>query len=87
MSFNAEPTKQAYEVIFSCKAKDIYHPSLVFNNTSFSQSSYQKQLDLILDSKLIFDEHLKIVSLKISKTLDLLQRLHNLLSRSALIAI
>ena len=87
MSFNGESTKQAYEVIFSCKAKEIYHPPLVFNNTSFSQSSYQKQLGVILDSKLIFDEHLKIVSLEISKTLGILQRLHNLPARSALIAI
>ena len=43
--------------------------------------------DVILDSKLIFDEDLKMVSLKISKTLGLLQKLNNLLPRSALITI
>ena len=67
-------------------AKQIYHPPLVFNNTSVSQSSSQK-LGVILDSKLIFDEHLKMVSLKIRKTLGLLRKLHNLLPRSALITI
>ena len=36
---------------------------------------------------LIFDEHLKMVSLKICKTLGLLRKLHNLLPRSALIII
>ena len=36
---------------------------------------------------LIFDEHLKMVSLKICKTLGLLRKLHNLLPRSALITI
>ena len=84
MNFNPDPTKQAHEVIFSRKTKEIYHPPLVFNNTNVSQSSSQKHLGVILDSKLIFDEHLKMVSLKISKTLGLLQKLHNLLPRSAL---
>ena len=84
MNFNPDPTKQAHEVIFSRKTKEIYHPPLVFN---VSQSSSQKHLGVILDSKLIFDEHLKMVSLKISKTLGLLRKLHNLLLRSALITI
>ena len=87
MNFNPDPTKQTHEVIFSCKTKEIYHPPLVFNNTNVSQSSSQKHLGVILDSKLIFDEHLKMVSLKISKTLGLLRKLHNLLPRSALITI
>ena len=87
MNFNPDPTKQAHEVIFSRKTKEIYHPPLVFNNTNVSQSSSQKHLGVILDSKLIFDEHLKMVSLKISKTLGLLRKLHNLLPRSALITI
>ena len=30
MNFNPEPTKQAQEVIFSRKAKEIYHLLLVF---------------------------------------------------------
>ena len=72
MNFNTDPTKQAREVIFSRKAKEIYHLPLVFNDTSVSQSSSQKHLSVILDSKLIFDERLKMVSLKISKTLGLL---------------
>ena len=37
--------------------------------------------------KLIFDEHLKMVSLKISKTLGPFRKLHDLLPRSALITI
>ena len=68
MNFNPDSTKQAHEVIFSRKTKEIYHPPLVFNNTNVSQSSSQKHLGVILDSKLIFDEHLKMISLKISKT-------------------
>ena len=37
MNFNPDPAKQAHEVIFSLKAKEIYHPPLVFHNTSVSQ--------------------------------------------------
>ena len=35
----------------------------------------------------MFDEHLEMVSLKISKILGLLQKIHNLLPRSALITL
>ena len=87
MNFNPDPTKQVREFIFSRKAKEKNHPPLVFNNTSVSQSSSHKHLGVILDSKLIFDEHLKMVSFKISKTLGLVRKLHNLLPRSALITI
>ena len=77
MNFNPNPTKQAQEVIFSRKAKEIYHPPLVFNNISVSQLSSQKQLGVILGFKLIFDEHLKMESSKINKTLGLLRKLQN----------
>ena len=61
MNFNPDSTKQAQEVIFSRKAKEICYPPLVFNNTNVSQSSSQKHVVVILDSKLISDEHLKMV--------------------------
>ena len=50
-------------------------------------SYHPKNTWVLLDSKLLFDEHLKMVSLKISKNLGLLQKLHNLLPKSALITI
>ena len=87
IDFNPGSTRQADEVIFSRKAKELYHPPLVFNNTSVSQSSSEKHVGVMLDSKLIFDEHLEVVSLKISKILGLLRKLYNLLPRSALITI
>ena len=87
MDFNPDPAKQDRKVIFSCKSKEIYHRLLTLNNTSVSQSLSQKHLGDILESKLIFDEHLKIVSLKIGETPRLLQKLQNLLPRSELIAI
>ena len=59
----------------------------MFNNSSVSWSSSQKHVGVILDTKLIFDEHLKMVSSKISKTLGHLRKLQNLLPRSALVTI
>ena len=50
MNFNPNPSKQAREVIFSRKAKEIYHLPLVFNNTSISQSSSQKHMGVKLES-------------------------------------
>ena len=87
MKFNPVPTKQAQEVISSCKAKEIYHSSLFFNNSIVSQSLSPKNLGVILEIKLIFDKNLKTVSLKINKILGLLQKLQNQLPRSALITI
>ena len=87
MDFNPEPTKQAQEFIFSRKAKELYHPPLVFNNSNISQSSSQKHLGVLIETKLTFDEHLKMLYLKIKKTLGhlrFLRKLRNLLSRSAL---
>ena len=41
MNFNPDPSKQAQEVIFSCKTKKLPHPPLVFNNANVTQSIYQ----------------------------------------------
>ena len=39
MRFNADPSKQAQEVIFSCKIQKICHLSIYFNNKSVKQVS------------------------------------------------
>ena len=49
--------KMNFKIIFSCKAKEIYHPQLVLNNISVSQSSSPKHLGGILDSKLVFSKN------------------------------
>ena len=58
MSFNPDPNKQAQEVIFSKKTKKLNRPPLTFSKSTVSQSTYQKDLGLILDASLSFDEHL-----------------------------
>ena len=87
MNFNSDTTKQAQEVIFSRKVKKTVHPPLLFNNASVTRTSSQKHLGIILDNQLKFDDHIKMVLRKISKTIGLLRKLHNFLPRAALIAI
>ena len=85
MNFNPDTTKQTQKVIFSRKKK--VHPLLLFNNAIVTRTSSQKHLGIILDNQLKFEDHLKIVSGKISKTIRLLRRLQNFLPRAALITI
>ena len=87
MSFNTDPTKQAQKVIFSRKTKKLPPPSLVFNNNNVLQTSSQKHLGVTLDVNLTFDKHLNNVLNKVNKTIGLLRKLQNLLSRSTLITI
>ena len=87
MSFNQDPSKQAQEVIFSCKIKKLPHPFLVFNNNNVLLTSSQKHLGVTLDVKLTFDKHLNNALNKVNKTIGLLRKLQNLLSGSTLITI
>ena len=72
MSFNPDPIKQAQEIIFSRKTSQRNHPGLMFNNSIVNVTTIHKHLGMIFDSKLSFDEHLKSVLKKISKTVGLL---------------
>ena len=67
MEFNPDPSKQATEVLFSCKKFSPHHPQLIINGTAVANVNEQKHLGLILDSKLSFEKHLNE---KIMKTLD-----------------
>ena len=87
MDFNPEPSKQAQEVNFSRKSKRSTHLLLVFNNNYVSQTFSQKHLGVILDFKLIFEEHLNNVLAKFNKAVGLLCKLHNILPRTMLITI
>ena len=71
INFNPDTTKQVQEVIFSSKTKKkLPHPSFVFNNAKVVQSIYQKHLGIILDSKLTFQKHLKMGTIKKIRLLD-----------------
>ena len=79
MSFDPDPKKQAQEVIFSRKSKAISHPPLVFNNNKVIQTTSQKHLGIILDTRLFFEKHLETVLCKINKAIGLVRKLQNLL--------
>ena len=87
MSFNPDLSKQAQEVIFSCKSKRSTHPPFVSSNNDVSQTFSQKHLGVILDFKLTFEEHLNHVLVKVNKAVGLLCKLQNFLPRTALITI
>ena len=68
MEFNPDPTKQAAEVLFSCKKSNPNHPQLIFNGTTVTKVNDQKHLGLILDSSLSFEKHLNEKIIKAKKT-------------------
>ena len=57
------------------------------NNNSVSETNSQKQLDIVLDNRLSFEEYLKMILIKVNKTIGLLRKLHSILPRSALLTI
>ena len=69
---------------FSKKAK-ISHPSLRFNNSIVLDTPYQNHLGIVLDARLKFEEHLKITTTKVNKTVGLLQKLLRILPKLVLI--
>ena len=85
MSFNPDPSKQAQEEISSKKIKKECHPPLALNNNSVSDTDWQKHLGVVLDNRLSFENHLKIILNKVNKTIELLSKLQNILPRSALL--
>ena len=87
MSFNPDPSKQAQEVIFSRKINKVYHPPLLFNNSTVQQISSQKHLGIHLDEELTFKHHINEKINKANKGIGIICKLDNILPRSALFTI
>ena len=58
LEFNPDATKQATEVLFSCKTSNPNHPHIMFNGTVVAKTNEQKHLGLILNSNLSFKKHI-----------------------------
>ena len=58
MSFNPDPTKQAVEILFSQKLKNVEHPPIYFNDIEVKRVTDHKHLGLIFDPKLSFTKHI-----------------------------
>ena len=87
ISFNPDPNKQAQEVIFSRKSKNMRHPPLIFNKSKVFQSTTQKHLGLILNNRLSFKEYLTAMGTKVSRIIALVRKFQLILPRNALITI
>ena len=81
MSVNPDPLKQTQEVLFSRKRNKPHHLDIIFKGNAVKKSSYQKHLGMFLDSTLDFDEHIKEVFDKTSKSIGLIRKLQHFLPR------
>ena len=81
MSFNADPSKQAQDIIFSRKTNKYSDPPLTCNNNIVYHVISQKHLSIILDNRLPFEKLLRLVFSKINKIIVLLSKLQCLIPR------
>ena len=84
MVFNPDITKQAIEIIFSCKNKKTDHPELAFNGIPIAREPFTKHLGVYLDSRLNFVKHIKEQVLKAMKSVSLLKFLSKYVDRNVL---
>ena len=75
MEFNPDLTKQATEVLFSCKKVSPNHPRLIFNGSVVKKVNEQKHLGLILGSGLSFKKHLNEKIIKAKKHIGIIKHL------------
>ena len=87
VSFNPDLSKQTQKVIFSQKINKVYHPPLLFNNSTVQQISSQKHLGIHLDEELTFRHHINEKINKVNKGIGIICKLNNILPRSALLTI
>ena len=72
--FNPDLNKQAIEVCFSKKHKNVNSSSLFLMMTKFNQSQV-KNLGLVLDSKLDFNENINNKIIKCNKIISAMKKL------------
>ena len=87
MGLNPDPTKQVQKVIFSRKLQNTNYPCLIFDHNTVKLTKSQINLGIFLDSRLDVKDLLKIIFRKVSKTIEHLYKLQNLLPRKPLIII
>ena len=86
--FNPYPSKPAHDMIFSRKLKAVSLPSITFNNNILSLGPpARKDLGLVLDSKLTFNEHINYILSKVNKSIGLLRKFQPVLPGSYLLTI
>ena len=84
MQFNPDPTKQATEILFSCKKSKPIHPPLYFNGSPIPQVQEQKHLGLILEPGLSFAKHLNEKIKKAKRNIGIIKHLNKFLPLKSL---
>ena len=82
--FNPDPMKQAVEITFSTKRNPINYSSLEFNNVPVVKVGKHKHLRIILDLKMSFASHIKVVILKCRRGIRMIKFLPTYLPRKTL---
>ena len=75
MLFNPDTNKPPQEVLFSRKKKTQNHPNISLNNIQFDRVSHQKHLDIKLDEKRNFKEHIDSTILKVNSGIAVIKKL------------
>ena len=75
LEFNLDPTKQATEVLLSCKKSSPNHSQLLFKGNVVAKVNDQKHLGLILDSSLSFKKHLNEKFIMAKKNIGIIKHL------------
>ena len=84
MLFNPDHSKPAQEVLFSRKRQVQTHPVLIMSNIQVERLPYRKHLDIILDNKLDFKQH---IDNTISKGISIIRKLGHSLPLKSLVTI
>ena len=84
MEFNPDPTKQATEVLFSCKKSKVNHPPIYFNGSQVTRIDEQKHLGIVLTPTLYFQKHLFQKIQKAKKNIGMIKHLSTYLPMKTL---
>ena len=79
MVFNPDPTKQATEILFSSKRREIDHPELRFNNNLVKRVKEHKHLGLTLQPNLSFEKHVLEKMVKAKTNVGIIKHLNRFL--------
>ena len=87
MLFNPDPRKQATEICFFHKGDKKNYPWLVVDSTRVQLGNSQNHFELVLHSKLDFNEHIDNKTNKWNKIICIMKRLSLILPRKSLLKI
>ena len=87
MLFNPDHSKPAQEVLFSGKRQVQTHPVLIMSNIQVERLPYRKHLDIILDNKLDFKQHIDNTISKVNKGISIIRKFGQSLPLKSLVTI